>query len=96
MGRKQYSAYSYQWLYDTGTVSMVMDETTEIQGGTGSQHLFGLTPKLMFFLVNHTQGKTIKSPTDWEVLENLIKVKRVELNLEEQDVTGHKRIFQVM
>lgn len=38
----------------------------------------------------------IKSPTDWEVLENLIKVKRVELNLEEQDVTGHKRIFQVM
>lgn len=73
-----------------------MDETTEIEGGAGSQHPLGLTPKLMFFLVSHTQGKKIKSSTDWEALEGLIKVKRVELNLEEQDVTSHKRIFQMV
>lgn len=45
-----------------------MDETTEIQ-----QDLFGLTPKPMFLLVNHSLGKKIKSPTNGEV--------RVELSL---------------
>lgn len=45
-----------------------MDETTEIQ-----QDLFGLTPKPMFLLVNHSLGKRIKSPTNEEM--------RVEMSL---------------
>lgn len=41
-----------------------MDETNETQRGTGPQALFGLTPKPMVFLINHSLGEKIKSPSD--------------------------------